>query len=111
MATDTLTTSPPQNASTKAKKQCRVVPFRSSLQLVGNKPDAQVVEVLETLLTGAKRGEVTGIAFVATLKGMSYITDVAGMCQKHPTFTRGIVAALDDELAGIVFSTDVNGIR
>lgn len=61
-----------------------------------------VIEALTALLDGAKTGDVTGIAFACTLKRNRYITNVAGRCYKDATFTRGMLGALDDELAGIV---------
>lgn len=68
-------------------------------------PDAvsnDTVECLKTLLTQARRGEVIGIAFAAMLKQRSYIVNTAGEAHNSPTFARGMVAALDDQLAGRV---------
>lgn len=42
------------------------------------------IEALENLLEGAKTGEVTGLAFVATMGGNRYVTDVAGACYESP---------------------------
>lgn len=70
-----------------------------------------LVEALEVLLEGAKQGEVTGIAFAATLRQQRFITNVAGVCYRHPSFARGIVASLDDELSGIVQGRDPNETR
>jgi hypothetical protein len=70
-----------------------------------------VVEALEILLMGAKNGEITGIAFVVTLKQSRFLTNVAGFCQRNPTHARGMVAALDDELAGLVHDRDPGETR
>lgn len=64
------------------------------------------VEALQQLLEGAQRGEITGIAFAVTLRRQRFFTNVAGHCFTNPTFARGIVAFLSDELAGIVHGTD-----
>ena len=75
-------------------------------QLVHDHISRDTVEALETLLEGAKSGDVTGIAFAATLRRNRYVTNVAGMCYKNPTFARGMVGALIDELAGLVHGRD-----
>ena len=111
MATDTLTTSRPKKATTTARKPCRVVDIRSSLHVVRSKPNADVIQCLELLLQAARSGDVTGIAFAATLQSMRYITDVAGVCYEHPTFTRGMLATLADEVAGEVHRRDIDARR
>lgn len=70
-----------------------------------------LVECLTQMLDGAKSGRVKGIAFAAFLDKQRYITNVAGLCYNNPSFTRGIVASLDDELAGLVNGRDVNETR
>lgn len=60
------------------------------------------VECLTTLLEFARKGEVVGIAFAAALKKRAYITNTAGECFRNPTFARGMVAALDDQLSARV---------
>lgn len=70
-----------------------------------------LVEALETLLQGARTGEVTGIAFAAVLRQRRYITNVAGWCFNNPTFTRGAVCSLDDELNGMINGRDPNETR
>lgn len=71
-------------------------------QLVQDNLSHDVVEALETMLHLAKKGEITGLAFVATMPKMRYITNVAGWCFKQPTAARGMVAFLGDQLAGLV---------
>ena len=81
------------------------------LGLVKLKISHDVVEALEALLTGAKSGAITGIAFVATLKRMRYITDTAGVCYKNPTYTRGMVTVLADELGAMIHGRDADETR
>lgn len=70
-----------------------------------------VETALQTLLEYARRGELTGLAFGATFKRMRYITNVAGVCANNPTFTRGMLGALDDELAAMVHARDPEDTR
>ena len=111
MATDTLTTSRPKKATTIAKKPCRVVDIRPSLHVVRRKPNADVIQRLEILLQLARQGDVTGIAFVATLSDLSYITGAVGVCYEQPTYTRGMLATLADEMAGEVHRRDPDARR
>lgn len=57
------------------------------------------IECCRQLLDGAERGELIGIAFVGLLKKRGYIANSAGEAYRNPTFSRGCVAALDDQLA------------
>ncbi|WP_371435414.1 hypothetical protein [Polaromonas sp.] len=84
---------------------------RPLLAAVPTRPNADVIAALEQLLEGARSGEVNGIAFVCTLPGMRYITDVAGFCATHPTFARGAASYLTDQLAGLIHKLDPEGIR
>lgn len=56
------------------------------------------VKCLEQLLDHAKRGDVIGIAFAAMLKRRGYIVNTAGEAHRNPTFARGMVSALNDQL-------------
>lgn len=71
----------------------------------------EVIRTLETLLEGARQGEITGIAFAVTFKRLRYTTDVAGTCRTNPTFARGMVAFLSDQIAGLVHRTDNQDTR
>lgn len=57
------------------------------------------IECLKMLLREAKRGQVIGIAYGAMLKQRAYIVNSAGEAFDSPTFARGMIAALDDQLA------------
>lgn len=57
------------------------------------------VECLELLLQQARHGEVIGIAFAVMLKRRTFIVNAAGEAHRNPTFSRGMIAALDDQLA------------
>jgi hypothetical protein len=67
--------------------------------LVPDHVSDDTVEALQTLLTHARKGEVIGIGFVCMLKRRGYIANAAGEAFRNPTFTRGMLQALDDKLA------------
>jgi hypothetical protein len=70
-------------------------PFVLVPDLVSN----DTVACLQTLLRQARRGEVIGLAYAAMLKKRAYIVNSAGAAFESPTFARGMVAALDDQLS------------
>lgn len=55
-------------------------------------------EALEQLLDLAQRGELIGIAFAGMLRQRRYFVNTAGEAHRNPTFARGCVSALDDQL-------------
>lgn len=56
------------------------------------------VEALRTLLEDAENGNLIGVAFAAMYKKGSFIVNTAGEAHRSPTFSRGMVKALDDHL-------------
>jgi hypothetical protein len=66
--------------------------------LISENISHDTVEALRDLLTSAERGEIIGIAFAVMYKGRDYIVNTAGEAHRSPTFTRGMVQALDDHL-------------
>lgn len=66
--------------------------------LVAPVPSSDTVEVLEDLLAEARRGEVVGLLFAAMTRRRDYYVGAAGEAHRSPTFARGMVCALDDEL-------------
>ncbi|MBT2322550.1 hypothetical protein J7E62_09350 [Variovorax paradoxus] len=69
------------------------------------------LECLAVLFEGAKLGDVKGIAFAAMLRKNRYITNVAGLCYTNPTFSRGAVMTLQDEIAAIIHGRDPQETR
>lgn len=55
-------------------------------------------EALEQLLALARNGDLIGIAFAGMMRRRKYFVNVAGEAFRNPTFARGCVCALDDEL-------------
>jgi hypothetical protein len=75
---------------------------RPPFHLVPDSLSHDTVEALKELLLHAKTGRLIGVAFVAMYKNREYIANTAGEASRNPTFTRGMVAALDDALGRVV---------
>lgn len=73
--------------------------------LVRDHISRDTVEALEQMLAQAQRGHITGIAFAVMLRRRRYLVNVAGEAFRDPTFARGAVCALDDELRDLVRGT------
>jgi hypothetical protein len=56
------------------------------------------VTALRQLLAEAERGDIIGVAFAAMCRRRRFFVAAAGEAHRNPTFARGMVAALDDEL-------------
>lgn len=63
---------------------------------------ADTISALEDLLQDARPGELIGLAYVAMRLDRGYSVGVAGETKRSPTFTRGMLRLLDDELAKII---------
>lgn len=72
---------------------------RPPFRLVKRHPSPDTVATLETLLAAAKSGNLIGLAFVAMYAGREYEASTVGEARRNPTFTRGMIRALDDTLA------------
>jgi hypothetical protein len=76
--------------------------LRPHLRLV-NPVSSDTVSCLRELLAQAERGEVVGIAYAALQRGRRYTVDACGETDRNPTFARGMVDALSDELKSRVW--------
>ena len=77
---------------------------RPALRLVANEAVSwDTVSCLRDLLARAERGEVVGIAYAAMQRGRRYTLHVCGEAGRNPTFARGMVDALGDELKSRVW--------
>lgn len=72
--------------------------MKAPFVLVPDTLSNETIECLEQLLMHAKRGELIGIAFAGMLKRRGYIVNSAGEAHRNPSFSRGMIAALDDQL-------------
>lgn len=73
-----------------------------SYSLVRDTVSHDTIECLEQLLEAARAGHVIGVAFLAVLKRKRYMVNLSGECYRDPTFTRGGIAAIDDQLRQMI---------
>lgn len=73
-------------------------------RLVADQVSPDTVVALEELLAHAKKGQLIGVAFVAMYRRREYICNTTGEARRSPTFTRGMLKALDDKLGVAVGS-------
>ena len=76
---------------------------RPALHLVAPAVSRDTVSCLRDLLARAERGEVIGVAYAAMQRGRKYTVHVCGEADRQPTFARGMVDALGDELKSRVW--------
>lgn len=67
--------------------------------LVPDNISTDTVQCLHQMLRQAKKGELIGLAYAGMLKRRGYIVNTAGEAHRNPTFSRGMIAALDDQLS------------
>lgn len=70
-------------------------PFRP----VSDDLPTETVAALTELLTQAKQRRILGMTFAVMYRGGTYIVNATDEARRSPTFSRGMVAELDDELA------------
>jgi hypothetical protein len=85
----------------------RAAPAKPQFRLVAlDTVSRDTVACLRDLLARAERGEVVGLAYAAMHKRRKYAVHICGEADRNPTFARGMVDALSDELARRVWGTD-----
>lgn len=57
------------------------------------------VKCLEALLERAKQGDIIGIAYAVMYRRREFRVHTCGEMHRNPTFTRGAVAALNDQVS------------
>lgn len=72
----------------------RPIPFQAARQSASH----DTIEALEQMLDEARRGRLIGIACVAMYKRREFYVNATGEAYRSPTFSRGMVATLDDYL-------------
>jgi hypothetical protein len=78
----------------------KTVPHLSLLRFDGARGrDDDTVQRLRSLLEQAEAGELVGLAWVAMYRGRDYTVNTCGAMHKNPTFCRGAIAALSDEVS------------
>lgn len=66
--------------------------------LVTDTGSHDTVQCLERLLAEARAGQLIGLAYAAIMKRRNFRVNACGEAHRSPTFARGVLAALDDEL-------------
>ena len=105
MATKTVDQSAVSAATARRYGRLSVVLPFPDLRLVPPSPPpvcTETIEALERLLDGARRGQFVGIAYAVTTAKHEYMVDTIGAFRSDPTYARGAIAALDDELRELV---------
>lgn len=73
-----------------------------TVQLVRDGISRDTLEAIDTIKLGVERGEIIGLVFGVLMRGRRYAVNVAGQCASDPTFTRGMIGAIDDELRDMI---------
>ena len=76
--------------------------MKAPFKLVTDTVSTELVECTRALYEQALAGELVGIGFVGMIRRRGFIASTAGECHLNPTFTRGMVAHLDDVLSEMV---------
>lgn len=63
--------------------------------------DAQTVYALDVLIELARDGVCIGLAYAAFMPRQRFLAKAVGEAHRSPTFARGALCALDDELRDI----------
>ena len=72
---------------------------RAALYVINPTTSDDTIQALEELLDDARRGSITGMVFAAMRPGGSdYIIGTTGEARHRPTYARGMIAAVDDDL-------------
>ena len=73
--------------------------MKSPFILLNEAVSHETVDCLHIMLRQAKDGELIGIAYAAMFRRRGYIVNTAGEAHRSPTYTRGMLLALDDKLS------------
>lgn len=72
--------------------------MKTPFVLVEDHLSHDTVACLQALLEHAQKGDLIGIAYAAMFKRRGYAVDAAGEAHRSPTYSRGMLRALDDKL-------------
>lgn len=75
---------------------------RIILKVVEPGASPEVFYALKQRAREARDGDLIGIAYVALYRGHDYAVEILGETRRAPTFTRGMLCLLDDQLAALL---------
>lgn len=73
-----------------------------AVQLLHDSISRDLGEAATVIKRLADSGDAIGLFFGIRFRGGRYVVNVAGRCATDPTFTRGMLGALDDELRRMI---------
>lgn len=73
-----------------------------AVQLLHDTISRDLGEAVAVIKRVADSGEATGLFFGIRFRGGRYVVNVAGRCATDPTYTRGMLGALEDELSRMI---------
>lgn len=87
------------HSTSPAAKGSPSVERRGAVVSIAPAVSQDTVAVLQELLAAARRGDLRGIAFVGVYARKEYVVGYTGLAAQNPTFTRGAVMDLLDDMA------------
>lgn len=76
---------------------------RARLYIVTPEPSEETIRALEELLHDARHGYISGLVFAAMRPGAhDYIIGTTGEARRRPTYARGMIQAVDDDLRDVL---------
>lgn len=76
--------------------------MKPPFKLVVEPMSEDTVVAMEELLKKARSAQIIGFAFAAMYRQRRYTINVTGEARRNPTFSRGMVHALDDYLGDLL---------
>lgn len=73
--------------------------MRPPFVLIPDSLSTEMVECTRQLHEQALKGDLIGLAFAGMIKRRGYIVNSAGEAHRSPTFARGMLLSLDDQLS------------
>lgn len=73
-----------------------------TVQLLRDSISRDNVEAAKIIMEAAATGDIVGTVFALQLRGRRYVVNITGQCVRDPTFARGMVGAIDDELRDLI---------
>lgn len=73
-----------------------------TIWLVPRPVSEDALQAAQELISDILSGRTVGFAIVAMQDAKHYTVDIVGACRDAPTFTRGMILSLSDEIAKLI---------